>query len=623
MKNDINPTWPKGAKNFIKTSRDVLGVTDQVIHENTDFPFATRVKFLWFLQNTFKFHNRKQLMMAPVFDVARQHIRMDMICLSDFAARMSECDELKCFTSLSKGKQADPQRQLRSQLSFEKKPTRSMDMDNDQWKETIQIYKDKCNLIEKKRKEVQNSAEFKAKRNQHENFRDSVKNQAFYFFKPFRDKGHNWSASPCILTDGVSLSVEYNKTTLKKKREGPIPKKQKTETVNSEYDPSADSVVGNTLIVGIDPGRTSLVAVATRVNSKTYNFKYTRSQYYTEAKIFKHQEKVKKWDSAMQNDFDNLKNMGGTLRSTTSSSILTYINWYKAVEEKWWLLRLGNKYNRAKLGQYINKRAALDGFCENLKTQVKVLAAGKEIHIAYGACGPTMAPSGKGELAVPTTGIYKSFQRTFGIDKVQLVDEFRTTLISWDTQLKKERVYAKQKVEHDKIKSHLFHTESDYMPKVKRNDMSDFHAVTNFKHKRKKRKKGEKDEEDEEKEEKEPRYVEIRGLRYCTSTHTYLDRDYTAARAIAGLRTLELQGKGRPDKFSRNKTGSYGVETSDLSLAEMSQLDESCRQQVDGNINQGWWLSYWVSYMPFFLLVSVLCQSFTKVFLYFFTLLMP
>jgi hypothetical protein len=47
------------------------------------------------------------------------------------------------------------------------------------------------------------------------------------------------------------------------------------------------------------------------------------------------------------------------------------------------------------------------------------------------------------------------------------------------------------------------------------------------------------------------RYPEVRGLRFSTKTRSYLDRDLSAAKTIARLRTLELTGRPRPAEFSR------------------------------------------------------------------------
>jgi hypothetical protein len=50
-----------------------------------------------------------------------------------------------------------------------------------------------------------------------------------------------------------------------------------------------------------------------------------------------------------------------------------------------------------------------------------------------------------------------------------------------------------------------------------------------------------------------PRHIECRGLRFCTETRMFYDRDGASARAIAGLRCIKLMGLGRPSVFSRVK----------------------------------------------------------------------
>jgi hypothetical protein len=55
------------------------------------------------------------------------------------------------------------------------------------------------------------------------------------------------------------------------------------------------------------------------------------------------------------------------------------------------------------------------------------------------------------------------------------------------------------------------------------------------------------------------RYPECRGLRFCPERRMYYDRDEASARAIAGLRCLALQGKGRPSAFCPQTNSSGAV----------------------------------------------------------------
>ena len=206
-------------------------------------------------------------------------------------------------------------------------------------------------------------------------------------------------------------------------------------------------------------------------------------------------------------------------------------------------------YNRANFGQYGLKRAALDNYTSTLKKEIQTLAPSYRIEVAYGSSGPKMRPGGKGELNVPTTGMFKSFKRTFGKSNVAVTNEYNTTKVSWYTGETKEKVYTKPIIVKGKLESHLHHTSSKYIPKVKEEEMNAYKLDQKRRFVEKKRRKGAV-VDGEPPVWEEPRHTEVRGLRFCTKTRKFTDRDYSAARAIAGLRQLELLGKGRPTAFS-------------------------------------------------------------------------
>ena len=310
-----------------------------------------------------------------------------------------------------------------------------------------------------------------------------------------------------------------------------------------------DTVAGKTLVVGVDPGRSNLSAAVFVFKGKMHKSRYTRSQFYHEANILNHNKLIDNWDNQMKADFSNLVEMGGEIKTNDVNKLLTYLSWNAKIEDKWFGLRFRRKYKRAAFGQYMLKRKTLDKYTSTLKKEIQTLAPEHKIEVAYGSSGPKMRPGGKGELNVPTTGIFKSFKRTFGKDNVVVTNEYNTTKMSWYTGEEKEKVYCKPVLVNDKLELHLHHTNSKYLPKVRQDEMKAFEMDQERRFKDKQRRKGA-TAEGEPPVWEEPRHTEVRGLRFCKKTRKFTDRDYAAARAIAGLRQLELLGKGRPTAFS-------------------------------------------------------------------------
>ena len=200
----------------------------------------------------------------------------------------------------------------------------------------------------------------------------------------------------------------------------------------------------------------------------------------------------------------------------------------------------------------------------------------RDVLVGYGSAGLTMKSSGKGEVAVPTTGAFKACTRVFGKKSTSVTDEFRSTAIGWETGGRKEAVYrqvvsqetvlAKDKNDPTKTKvrfnCRVHHISGKMMPVVPEAEKALVEAYLQaMKEKRKLRRCGGvtpkprqemQDDEVEEKKVRALRYPEVRGLRFCPERRKYFDRDRTAALTIARLRTTELLGTARPAPFHRS-----------------------------------------------------------------------
>jgi hypothetical protein len=177
-----------------------------------------------------------------------------------------------------------------------------------------------------------------------------------------------------------------------------------------------------------------------------------------------------------------------------------------------------------------------------------------------------MAPSGRGELGVPTKGTFGFCARAFlgeyegdstSGNVVTLEDESNTSKKCWTTRgALYEKVY---KTYDAKGKEFLQHTSARYPPLVPESDVEAEERRNQEKKNKAKRRRGGRIEAplaqetriDEEEKKKRIRHAVCRGLLFCPETSMYCDRDESSARAIAGLRVLKLRGLGRPSAFRR------------------------------------------------------------------------
>ena len=174
-----------------------------------------------------------------------------------------------------------------------------------------------------------------------------------------------------------------------------------------------------------------------------------------------------------------------------------------------------------------------------------------------------LVPTGRGECAVPTSGTYQSCKRIFK-DKCSVVDEFRTTLVEYETGRKKHAAYrivtrdaagkVVERVGHVPMKQpmDIVRPGDEELVRTKKEELN-AKAV---------RRRGGAVNMDtpsgpsvhpvDSRKKTVERYQEIRGLRFSPERRIYLDRDQESAMAIGRLLTVELLGGQRPTPFHRS-----------------------------------------------------------------------
>jgi len=411
-------------------------------------------------------------------------------------------------------------------------------------------------------------------------------------FRDFRDRNPKlgWAPSGSVMTDGVSLCVTYertvervNKTCEEECDEFVRQKQAKRQAAKDvaelepcdDYDVDASTCFGDALVLGVDPGRVCLVTiVCIDARGVKTSWRLTRGQYHTESGILRQNKLQSRRYQPLAADFASLTRDGGALRASSSDEVRKYVLEYKKFEEKWFAdFALKRNESRSKMQRFIGKQKTLASFFSRVRKEAeKVMVASKmsRIEVAYGACGPTMAPTGRGQLAVPTKGTYgacvQAFTRERKVDgsapstskhTVSLENEDYTSQTCWYTGKKYEKVYKK----YDAVgKEFLHHTTSKDAPLVGANE--DVEAVLKKKAEQKakasKRRGGDGAtvplapiSSADARDASMTRHIAVRGLLFCPESRMFFARDDESARAIAGLRCIRLAGLGRPSAFRR------------------------------------------------------------------------
>lgn len=149
------------------------------------------------------------------------------------------------------------------------------------------------------------------------------------------------------------------------------------------------------------------------------------------------------------------------LRTSCAQNVLHYAQATAALLPAWWRSALQRSQRRSRLGVFMGKRRVLDSFVSKVLSRASTVVAedpqlrGKNValQVAYGQAGLTMSSTGKGELAVPTAGMFKAVKRVCSATDaakpsnvlrclpVKVTDEWGTTKYDMESGGPKRKVH--------------------------------------------------------------------------------------------------------------------------------------------------------------------------------------
>lgn len=577
------PTWASKYVNEVRTRLKMDGTVylfdDYAKKSSKNMSFQDVYMLNFWIQQQLISLEEKRIALSPIFRVRRAFVRLDKKVLIEIAKRAIPGDKsVKALNDIEKQKEYEFRNPDKGDASMlQRLPLREK-------RESLGDYKARCQPTMDENARMKATDEYK-KRKASFVLWSTVKRQvaSSLFGKVAMKKakaGYRFDGS--IVTDGVAVCLQYSKPA----KQAPVVKtatatraktKTKTTAGADAMDPHLSTYVqdSNTLVIGLDPGRSNIAAVAYILSKEDSSnhpgalasdaWNLGRSRYYTESGI-REQDMIKNerfapvmsfWQKYTHAGNDDDESMViGSMRTSEFQEAMEYVRRFSLVRDDWWGLAMRRRESRADMKRYSGKRRVLDSFFSSIRSTLQKMFRGVNLQIAYGQAYQSMKATGKGEVAVPVSSTFKACVRTFGSRNVKATDEYGTTKYEWGTGYEKLAVYREvtRVAGNMAFSARTRNTTSKVMPLIGNSD--DAEAAKWYALKRTNKIKVGRSglfsvrSKDDARE--QTRYPEVRGLRFSTKTRSYLDRDLHAARTIGRLRTLELTGRPRPAPFCRS-----------------------------------------------------------------------
>ena len=241
----------------------------------------------------------------------------------------------------------------------------------------------------------------------------------FYINKCFTNKNltdkHSFTGT--IQTDGTSICIHF--------------RRPKPTICNPFEKRDSDRVIG------LDPGRVCPGVAAEILNDgKIKTYKLSRQQYYTESGIFKARDNSNKWNLELKDCLETLS--AYDTKTPNFREFMEFVWTRQTYYDELWSEYTRKRWSRQRLNLYSGKQRVFDNFLNGFLDKDDRDQKKRRIVIAYGDA--KFASGGKGEISVPTSRLEKECKRRYHVVKI---DEFRTTQIHYETNLKLASVYEK------------------------------------------------------------------------------------------------------------------------------------------------------------------------------------
>jgi len=255
-----------------------------------------------------------------------------------------------------------------------------------------------------------------------------------------------------VQTDGVVLNAQFQPRTQErikggnralKKRKAAAAKENKNENADSVEGSSKQSAKGkrakvkrdkwiykgdnpdDPIFVSIDPGRVNIMYAYRDIDGKT--FQLTSGRYQEEGGVYKSRNKWLKWNHSLLDVYEQLGQ-----NSPKTASVQGWTN-FLAVDTanapRVWNVNYSKQASRLRFNTYCNSKRVMDKFVASFGKGLGLSNDERKRRLLVGYGHARFAPSGRGEMAVPTTQSFKTVAKTWN---TKLVNENYSTVVCAD-----------------------------------------------------------------------------------------------------------------------------------------------------------------------------------------------
>ena len=239
-----------------------------------------------------------------------------------------------------------------------------------------------------------------------------------------------WKFTGTIETDGNLLCIHFIRKYKDKEQKDAMKR-----TVNHNIDT-------NCRVIAFDPGRTNILYGVEEISPNNYKtYKLTRKQYYKESLIFDIKKITEKENLKIKEILEELSE--NSSKSCKLENFMKYLNVIMKHKDKLYETYCKKMWSNNRFKLFCKKKSTISRFFNSLKNKNDK----REIIIAYGSA--KFSSTGNGEIAVPTSSVYKACKNIY---KTNIVDEFRTSKIYHKDNSILKLVGIMKKFKDDKLK---------------------------------------------------------------------------------------------------------------------------------------------------------------------------
>ena len=222
-----------------------------------------------------------------------------------------------------------------------------------------------------------------------------------------------------IETDGTSICFHFRRPKVIYEKEEIDRNIQRVKELFKEKD---------TRKLSCDPGRDCIYTIVEEGSNKVW--KLSRREYYSSSGIYKARGNTLDWSRDLLPTFLACSKVSS--KGICFDSYKKYLEVFLATYDTLWLEYSKKRWAAQRFRLYGGKKRCLDNFWNKVleDKDENGKKRNRQTVIAYG--GAKMAPGGKGEMNVPTTGAFKVCQKRRDLE-ILVVDEFRTSKLHHQT----------------------------------------------------------------------------------------------------------------------------------------------------------------------------------------------